>query len=120
MKTGTLIKLFLGLSVVLCLISAGITFAIVSSVYNAKYSTDEELRKEFDSLMIVLSIKDKEVKQIRYAYDSIIFVSANQSREIDSLIKAKEIQKNKNEKKYRNIANLPDDKLNSILSGKLK
>lgn len=120
MKINTLIKLFAGITVVLSLLVAGITFAIVNKHYKLKYRSDEALRKEFDSLMIVVAIRSNEVKQIRLAFDSVSAVSANQGKEIDSLIKNKELQKAENEKKYHSIGSIPDDKLNRILSGKLK
>lgn len=119
MKTKTLIKLFIGLIFICSLISSCITYVVLNNQYKNKYRSDETLKKEFDSLMIVIDIKSREAKEIRYAYDSVVYVSANQSKEIDSLIKNKNVQKSKNEKKYRNIANLTDDKQDSILSSKL-
>ena len=120
MKTNTLIKLFVGLIVVCSLISAGITFAIVDNHYKLKYRSDDALRKEFDSLMIVIAVKNSEVNEVRYAFDSVVSVSASQGRELDSLLKNKEVQKAENEKKYHSVGSMSDDKLNHILSGKLK
>lgn len=120
MDVKKLIKLF-GVLIVICsLISAGITYAIVNDNYKAKNRSEEGLKKEFDSLMVVIAVKNREVNEIRRNFDSVVYVLYNQGREIDSLIRNKEVQKAENEKRYHSIYSMSDGKLNRILSSKLK
>ena len=119
MKLNMQMKIMAGFILLCSIMSAGITFVITNHHYAIKYGSETTLRKDFDSLMLIVAFKKGELKGVRCAFDSVVSISKRQSEVLDSLLINKEFKKAQNEKKYRSIGSMSDDTLNSILSNKL-